>query len=134
MDIASLIIFLAIGALAGWLAGNIMQGSGYGVIGNILVGIVGAVLGGFVFRLLGITAVGLIGSVITATVGAIILLFIVSIVKKAQVSMREGVRPVSARPVKERKKESWRVWWQPSEQEVAKVAAANVRYRTDGAK
>jgi uncharacterized membrane protein YeaQ/YmgE (transglycosylase-associated protein family) len=98
-----LIIFLAIGALAGWLAGNIMQGSGYGVIGNILVGIVGAVLSGFVFRLLGITAVGLIGSVITATVGAIILLFIVSIVKKAQVSMRGGVRPVSALPVKERK-------------------------------
>jgi uncharacterized membrane protein YeaQ/YmgE (transglycosylase-associated protein family) len=83
MDITSLIIFLAIGALAGWLAGNIMKGGGFGVIGNILVGIVGAVLGGFVFSLLGITAGGLVGSIITATVGAIILLFIISIVKKA---------------------------------------------------
>jgi uncharacterized membrane protein YeaQ/YmgE (transglycosylase-associated protein family) len=46
MDITSLIIFLAIGAPAGWLAGNIMKGGGFGVIGNILVGIVGAVLGG----------------------------------------------------------------------------------------
>ena len=47
MDITSLIIFLAIGALAGWLAGNIMKGIGFGVIGNIIVGVIGAVLGGF---------------------------------------------------------------------------------------
>ncbi|TFG36414.1 MAG: GlsB/YeaQ/YmgE family stress response membrane protein [Candidatus Aminicenantes bacterium] len=66
MDITSLIIFLAIGALTGWLAGNIMIGRGFGAIGNILVGIVGAVLGGFVFSLLGLTAGGLIGSIITA--------------------------------------------------------------------
>ena len=58
MDINNLIIFLAIGALAGWLAGNIMKGRGFGVIGNILVGIVGAVLGGFVFSLLGLAAGG----------------------------------------------------------------------------
>lgn len=83
MDIMSLIIFLAIGALAGWLAGNIMKGSGFGTLGNILVGIVGAVLGGFVFGLLGITAGGLIGSIITATIGAILLLYIISFVKKA---------------------------------------------------
>lgn len=83
MDITSLIIFLAIGALAGWLAGNIMKGRGFGLIGNILVGIIGAVLGGLVFNFLGLTAVGLIGSIIMATVGAIILLSIISIVKKA---------------------------------------------------
>ena len=82
MDITSLIVFLAIGALAGWLAGNIMKGRGFGVIGNIIVGIVGAVLGGFVFSLLGVTAGGLIGSIITATVGAIILLYIITLVKK----------------------------------------------------
>ena len=68
MDITSLIIFLAIGALAGWLAGNIMKGRGFGLIGNILVGIIGAVLGGLVFNFLGLTAVGLIGSIIMATV------------------------------------------------------------------
>jgi uncharacterized membrane protein YeaQ/YmgE (transglycosylase-associated protein family) len=83
MDITSLIIFLAIGALAGWLAGNIMKGSGFGIIGNIVVGIVGAVLGGFLIGLLGFIAVGLIASIISATVGAIVLLYIVSLVKKA---------------------------------------------------
>jgi len=83
MDITSLIIFLAIGALAGWLAGNIMKGSGFGIIGNIIVGIVGAVLGGFLIGLLGFIAVGLIGAIISATVGAIVLLYIVSLVKKA---------------------------------------------------
>jgi len=83
MDITSLIIFLAIGALAGWLAGNIMKGSGFGIIGNIVVGIVGAVLGGFLIGLLGFIAVGLIGAIISATVGAIVLLYIVSLAKKA---------------------------------------------------
>lgn len=83
MDIISLIVFLAVGALAGWLAGNVIKGRGFGAIGNILVGIVGAVLGGFVFGLLGITAGGLLGSIIMATIGAVILLYVISIVKKA---------------------------------------------------
>ncbi|WP_434926287.1 GlsB/YeaQ/YmgE family stress response membrane protein [Shewanella sp. HL-SH2] len=82
MDIISLVIFLVIGALAGWLAGNIMKGRGFGVIGNIIVGIVGAVLGGVVFSLLGITTGGFLGSVIMATIGAVILLFVISLVKK----------------------------------------------------
>ncbi|MBQ0724745.1 MAG: GlsB/YeaQ/YmgE family stress response membrane protein [Cycloclasticus sp.] len=83
MDIISLIIFLAIGALAGWLAGNIMKGRGFGVLGNIIVGIIGAILGGFVFSLLGISAGGIIGSIIMATIGAVILLYTISIVKRA---------------------------------------------------
>lgn len=82
MDINSLLIFLAIGALAGWIAGIIMKGRGFGVIGNIIVGVVGAILGGSVFSFLGLTAGGLIGSIITATVGAIILLFIIRLIKK----------------------------------------------------
>jgi len=82
MDIISLLIFLAVGALAGWLAGNIMKGRGFGVIGNIVVGIVGAVLGGFIFGFLGITTGGLLGSIIMATIGAVILLYLISIVKK----------------------------------------------------
>jgi uncharacterized membrane protein YeaQ/YmgE (transglycosylase-associated protein family) len=82
MDIISLIIFLAVGALAGWLAGNIMKGRGFGLIGNIIVGIVGAVLGGFIFGLLGITTGGLIGTIIMATIGAVVLLYTISIVKK----------------------------------------------------
>jgi len=82
MDITGLIIFLAIGAAAGWLAGNLMKGGGFGLLGNIVVGIVGAVLGGFVFGLLGITTTGLIGSIVTATAGAALLLFIVDMIKK----------------------------------------------------
>ena len=77
-----LIIFLAIGALAGWLAGNFMKGSGFGLLGNIVVGVVGAILGGLTFSLLGLSAVGLIGEIVTATVGAVLLLFIVGVLKK----------------------------------------------------
>ena len=83
MDITSLLIFLAIGAVAGWLAGVLMKGGGFGLLGNIVVGIIGAVVGGVVFGLLGISAGGLIGSVITATAGAALLLFIIGLVKKS---------------------------------------------------
>ena len=77
----SLIWFLLIGLIAGWLAGKIMRGSGYGVIGDIIVGVVGALIGGYVFGLLGIAAYGLIGSLITALAGAIILIFLIRLVK-----------------------------------------------------
>ena len=83
MDIEGLIIFLAIGALAGWLAGKLMKGSGFGVLGNIAVGVVGSVLGGFVFGLLGLSAHGLIGAIVMATGGAALLLFVVGLIKKA---------------------------------------------------
>lgn len=82
MDTNSLLMVLMIGALAGWLAGNIMKGSGFGAIGNIVVGIIGAVVGGFLFKFLGVATGGLIGSLITATVGAVALLFMLGLVKK----------------------------------------------------
>ena len=82
MEGNSLIFTLIIGALAGFLAGKVMKGEGFGVIGNIVVGVVGAVLGGFLFGLLGVSADGMIGSLITATIGAIVLLGIVGLVKK----------------------------------------------------
>ena len=82
MDVTSLIIFLVIGAIAGWLAGTLMKGKGFGLLWNIIIGVIGAFLGGFVFGLLGISAGGLIGSIITATIGAILLIFIVRIIKK----------------------------------------------------
>ena len=83
MDITSLLIFLAIGAVAGWLAGVLMKGGGFGLLGNIVVGIIGAVVGGAVFGLLGISAGGLIGSIITATAGAALLLFIIGLIQKS---------------------------------------------------
>ena len=82
MDVQSLIIFLAIGAVAGWLAGLIMKGRGFGLLGNIIVGIIGAVVGGFLFGLLGLAAGGLIGSGMTATAGAVVLLFLSGLIKK----------------------------------------------------
>lgn len=82
MDIQALLIFLAIGAVAGWLAGALMRGGGFGLLGNIVVGIVGAVVGGSVAGFLGISAGGLLGSIATATAGAALLLFIVGLFKK----------------------------------------------------
>ena len=68
--------FIIIGVVAGWLAGMIMKGGGYGLIGDLIVGVIGAILGGFLFGLVGLAATGLLGSLITATVGAIILIAI----------------------------------------------------------
>ncbi|MCP4045694.1 MAG: GlsB/YeaQ/YmgE family stress response membrane protein [Gammaproteobacteria bacterium] len=82
MEANSLIFTLIIGAVAGWLAGKIMKGKGFGVIGNIIVGVIGAIIGGFLFGLLGVSAGGMVGSLVTATIGAIVLLWIVSLVKK----------------------------------------------------
>jgi uncharacterized membrane protein YeaQ/YmgE (transglycosylase-associated protein family) len=67
---------IAIGILAGWLAGKIMRGRGFGVLADLLLGIVGSVIGGFVFGVLGLHAYGLVGSVVVATAGAMILLFL----------------------------------------------------------
>jgi len=83
MDLTSLLIFLAIGAVAGWLAGMIMKGGGFGLIGDIIVGVIGAVIGGWIFGQLGIAGAGLVGAIIVATIGAIVLLFIVKLIKKA---------------------------------------------------
>jgi len=84
MDGTSLIIFLFIGAVAGWLAGTLMKGGGFGLLGNIVVGILGAFVGGWLFPTLGIAiGGGILGAIIAATVGAVILLLIVSLIKRA---------------------------------------------------
>ena len=82
MDITSLLIFLAIGAVAGWLAGILMKGRGFGLLANIVVGVIGAVIGGLVFGYLGLSANGMTGSLVTAFAGAVLLLFVVGLVKK----------------------------------------------------
>ena len=82
MTLLSFIEFLLIGAVAGWIAGLITKGSGFGVAGNIVVGIVGAFLGGLCFRLLGIVAFGLLGQLIFAVLGALLFLWLLGLVRK----------------------------------------------------
>ena len=74
----NLLLFILIGAIAGWLAGQFMRGAGFGLLGDIIVGIIGAFLGGYLFGVFGVhIGGGLIGSLIVAFVGAVVLLFIV---------------------------------------------------------
>jgi uncharacterized membrane protein YeaQ/YmgE (transglycosylase-associated protein family) len=81
---SGLIWFLIIGAIAGWLAGQFMKGSGFGLLGDIIVGVIGAFLGGWLFGKLGLwPGGGLVGSLIVAFVGAIILLFLVRLIRRA---------------------------------------------------
>jgi uncharacterized membrane protein YeaQ/YmgE (transglycosylase-associated protein family) len=80
----SIIIWLVIGAIAGWLAGLLVKGGGFGLIGDIVVGIIGGFIGGWLAGVLGITiGSGLIASIITAVIGAVILLVIVRALKRA---------------------------------------------------
>jgi uncharacterized membrane protein YeaQ/YmgE (transglycosylase-associated protein family) len=81
MALESLIILLIVGAIAGWLAGTIVKGYGFGLIGNIVVGVVGAFIGGYLFpAYLGVE--GIVGSIISATIGAIILLVIIGLARR----------------------------------------------------
>ena len=79
-----LIGWLLIGLIAGWLAGQVMKGGGYGIVVDIILGILGGFLGGWVFGLLGIwPGGGMIGSIIVAFVGAVILVGITRLLKRA---------------------------------------------------
>jgi uncharacterized membrane protein YeaQ/YmgE (transglycosylase-associated protein family) len=73
--------FILIGLAAGFLAGVVVKGHGFGILGNLIVGVIGALLGGFVFGLLGLSATGKVGQLICAFVGAIVLLFLLRFVK-----------------------------------------------------
>ncbi len=78
-----IVMFLVVGGVAGWLAGLIMKGRGFGFLGNIVVGIIGGLLGGFLFGLFGLSSGSLLGSLAMALVGAVVLLFIVGLIKKS---------------------------------------------------
>jgi uncharacterized membrane protein YeaQ/YmgE (transglycosylase-associated protein family) len=80
----NLLWFLIVGLIAGWLAGLLVKGGGFGLIGDLVVGVIGAFVGGFLFSSLGVSAGGgLIGSIVVATIGAVVLLFIVRLIKRA---------------------------------------------------
>ena len=79
-----IILWLIIGAVAGWLAGQIMKGGGYGLVGDIIVGIIGALIGGWLWGFLRLPGIGpwWLTAIISATIGACILLFILRLVKR----------------------------------------------------
>jgi uncharacterized membrane protein YeaQ/YmgE (transglycosylase-associated protein family) len=84
MDPQSIIVWLIVGAIAGWLAGMVVKGGGFGLIGDIVVGIVGAVIAGWLLPRLGIIiGGGIIAAIIDAFIGAVILLIILRLVKRA---------------------------------------------------
>lgn len=79
----SLLWFLLIGLVAGWLAGQIVKGGGFGLVGDLVIGVIGSFIGAWVFGMLGLGAYGLIGQLLMALVGAILLLFLVRLIKRA---------------------------------------------------
>jgi uncharacterized membrane protein YeaQ/YmgE (transglycosylase-associated protein family) len=82
MSTDHLLLFLAIGILAGFLAGKIMKGSGFGLVGDLVVGVAGAFVGVWFLGLLGISSGGLIGLLIAAVIGALLLLYIIRLARR----------------------------------------------------
>jgi uncharacterized membrane protein YeaQ/YmgE (transglycosylase-associated protein family) len=73
--------FILIGIAAGWLAGQLMKGGGYGLVGDLILGVIGALLGGWLFGMAGIGPFGLIGQLVVATIGAILLILLLRLIK-----------------------------------------------------
>ncbi len=84
MNLTGLLIALIIGAIAGFLAGQIMKGRGFGLLGNIVVGVLGAALFGFLFGNLHLVRSGLLNEILGGTIGAVILLFIIGLLRKVR--------------------------------------------------
>ena len=85
MDIVAVVVALVIGAIAGWLAGIIVEGGGFGLLGNMLLGIVGAFIAALLFPRLGLGLTlggGVVGAIVTSTLGAVVLLLIVNLVQR----------------------------------------------------
>lgn len=83
VGIESIIIWLIVGGVAGWLAGLIVRGFGFGLLGNIVIGIVGAFLAGWLLPMAGISiGAGIVGAIIHALIGAVILLVIIGLIRR----------------------------------------------------
>ena len=84
MGIDSIIVWLIVGAIAGWLAGLIVKGGGFGLLGNIVIGIIGAVVAGWLLPTLGVhLGTGIIGAIIDSVIGGVVVLVIISLIKRA---------------------------------------------------
>ncbi len=82
MSINTLIWYIIIGLIAGWLANRIMSKRSYGLIGNMIIGVLGAIFGGWIFGLFNISAPGILGSLVVAVVGAIVLIYSIGLIKR----------------------------------------------------
>jgi uncharacterized membrane protein YeaQ/YmgE (transglycosylase-associated protein family) len=78
----SIFWFIIIGIAAGWLAGQIVKGGSFGLIGDLVVGVIGGVIGGYLLGQAGIFPSGILGSIITATIGAVVLLFVLRLIRR----------------------------------------------------
>ena len=84
MDASAILIWIIVGAIAGWLAGLVVRGGGFGLIGDIVVGIVGAFIAGLLLPRIGVNlGVGFVAAVIDAFIGAVILLLIIRVLRRA---------------------------------------------------
>lgn len=84
MTVEALLIWIVVGAVAGWLAGVLVKGGGFGLLGDIIVGIIGAFIAGWLLPRLGVfLGVGIVGAIIDATIGAVILLLVLRLIKRA---------------------------------------------------
>ena len=84
MTLEAILVILIVGAVAGWLAGLIVRGAGFGLIGDIIIGIIGAFIAGWLFPRLGLHIMsGMIGAIIHATIGAVILLLVIRLIRRA---------------------------------------------------
>ena len=84
MEAQSLLVFLVVGIIAGWLAGQVVRGGGFGLIGDLVVGVVGAFIAGWLFPRLGISlGTGIIVAIVNAAIGAILLLLVLRLVRRA---------------------------------------------------
>ena len=80
---SNIVYYVVVGALSAWIAGRILQGQGYGILGNIVIGVIGAALGGVLFGLLGISfGGGIIHAIISAVIGSMVLVLLVSFIRK----------------------------------------------------
>ena len=81
-DTESLVILLLVGLIAGWLAGQLIRGRGFGMLLNIVIGVIGAYLGGIIFRAVGVGGPGMLWMIVSATVGAMVLVFFLNALRR----------------------------------------------------
>ena len=84
MYVNDFVYILLVGLIAGFLAGKIMKGKGFGLVGDLVVGVLGAIVGSWLFGVMGLGAYGILGSIVVALIGALLLLFILRLVKKGK--------------------------------------------------